>query len=322
MTVAAISGCDVSDRLEPWESSLPTAFGARVTDGQLQIWTGTPCSQVDRVSVNFYRDDAKLVLKPQAGTWAEVEHFPLNGPYGGLEVVEPLPADFDWLTAKEISLTVDSSSRLGAVPVGVAEITSIAEVVDNSADHPDDSYYFQDIGWLNPAQVAEQNRTSLLTVCTPDPAKELSLPPAFGARVTDGTLRIWTGSLCTEVNGVTLIFRPDDTKPATIDLRFGTSQTPVDFEYYTLGQQVAGMAYLESLPAGFNWRDQASLRLSVHTTNTHHSPTTDLAEVIDHSDEHPDDTYWFQDVGWLGPDQAAEQNGKTFLATCTEDPAK
>jgi hypothetical protein len=49
---------------------------------------------------------------------------------------------------------------------------------------------------------------------------------------------------------------------------------------------------------------------------------TNLATVIGESGQHPEDTYWFQDVGWLNPAQVAAQDGKTFLATCTADPAK
>ncbi len=48
--------------------------------------------------------------------------------------------------------------------------------------------------------------------------------------------------------------------------------------------------------------------------------TTELAEVIKGSAEHPDDTYWFQGVGWLNPAQVKKQDGKTFLATCTDSP--
>lgn len=321
--VAAIAGCDTSDRLELGHSSLPGVFGARVTDGQLQIWTGTPCTKVDRVSLDFYSQRARLVLKPPAGQWAAVDHFPLDGPYPGFEVVTSLPGDFDWRAAQDISLSIRSQSAgPNAVAIGSAELTSVTKMIEGSADHPDDTYYFEGFGWLNPAQVAEQNRTSLLTVCTPDPARELSLPPAFGARVTDGTLRIWAGSPCTAVNGVTLIFSPDTTKPATIELAFGKSDSPVNFEYYTLGEPIPGMETLEALPVGFDWRNQDSLQLSVHTTNTHNDPTTTLAEVMEHSADHPEDTYWFQGVGWLNPGQVAEQDGKTFLTTCTEDPAK
>ncbi|WP_458319139.1 hypothetical protein [Mycolicibacterium brisbanense] len=49
---------------------------------------------------------------------------------------------------------------------------------------------------------------------------------------------------------------------------------------------------------------------------------TDLAVVREESASHPADTYWFQDVGWLNPTQVAEQDGKTFLATCTREPKK
>jgi hypothetical protein len=50
--------------------------------------------------------------------------------------------------------------------------------------------------------------------------------------------------------------------------------------------------------------------------------SVDLAEVLRGSAQHPDGTYWFQDVGWLDQAAVADKNGKTFLATCTPEPAK
>lgn len=156
-----------------------------------------------------------------------------------------------------------------------------------------------------------------------------SLPAVFGALVTDGQLRIWTGSPCWAgapcpvTNGVTLVFKPDDSRPDVVELTLeAPADSTVDFERLTLGSPTPGLQVLEALPAGFDWRSQASLMLEVHTTGTHRVSTTDLAAVVAGSAEHPDDTYCFQGVGWLDPAAVADQNGTTFLATCTPDPAK
>jgi hypothetical protein len=165
LLLLSVSGCDFFGP-DPQAASLPPVFGARVTDGQLRLWTGTPCGQVSRVVVNFSPDSARLVLEPPEGKTAGIEQLPLDGPFPGLDVVESLPDAFDWRTSKTVLMTVDSKpAGAGSTP------TSIAELIDGSAQHSEDTYYFEGIGWLDPAQIAQQNGKSLLTVCTPDPNK-------------------------------------------------------------------------------------------------------------------------------------------------------
>jgi hypothetical protein len=162
LAVLAVSGCDFFAP-DPEAASLPPVFGARVTDGKLRLWTGTPCSGVSRVVVTFSPDGARLVLEPPAGKSADVDFLTLDGPYPALDLVESMPDGFDWHTAKTVLMLVDSPQGTGSTP------TDVAEIVDGSADHPDYTYYFQGIGWLDAAQVAAENRKSLLTVCTADP---------------------------------------------------------------------------------------------------------------------------------------------------------
>jgi hypothetical protein len=77
------------------------------------------------------------------------------------------------------------------------------------------------------------------------------------------------------------------------------------------------------LPPNFDWRAAEAVRISVDSGKTGGwGTTTQLAEVIKGSPEHPDDTYWFQGIGWLSPDEVAKQDGKTFLTTCTPSPPK
>ncbi|MGW0159739.1 hypothetical protein ACWDUN_10500 [Mycobacterium sp. NPDC003323] len=160
-----VSGCHVVGP-DPDAASLPPVFGARVTDGKLHLSTGSPCSDVSRVVVLFTPDAGRLTLEPRGGGAAEVEYLTVGGPYGELEVAEGLPHGFDWRTAEEVTLIVTSPQGSGSTP------TSIAEVIDGSTAHSEDTFYFEGIGWLNPDQVAEQNRRSLLTVCTDDPASK------------------------------------------------------------------------------------------------------------------------------------------------------
>ncbi|KAA0116892.1 hypothetical protein [Mycolicibacterium sp. P9-22] len=164
LLVFGISGCSLIGD-DPEAASLPPVFGARVTDGALQLSTGTPCGEVSRVVVLFTPDAGRLTLAPISGT-TRVDQLTVGGPYDGLRVTEPLPDGFDWRTAEEVTLIVTAPVGSGSTP------TRISEVIDGSSEHPGDTFYFQGIGWLDPQQVAEQNRRSLLTICTTDPAKQ------------------------------------------------------------------------------------------------------------------------------------------------------
>lgn len=158
---------------------------------------------------------------------------------------------------------------------------------------------------------------ALLTGC--DPLGKPSLIPSFGARVTDGKLQIFTGSHCVGVTSVSLSFEPGR---AELELS-SQAESGVEVDYFTLGGPYpAGMTVSKPLPQDFDWRNEKSMHLAPTGGNSHWGTTTDLAEIITGSDQHPPDTYWFQDVGWLNPADVAEQDGKSFLGACTADPAK
>jgi hypothetical protein len=160
--VSLVAGCD-DGRYDsaPGGAELKPAFGARVTDGQLRIWTGSECVGVTRFTLYFSPPDTRLVLEAASDQGVDVEYLALGGPYpAGLAVAEPLPADFDWRTAQEMRISVDSPTN------GWGTTTELAEVVDKSAEHSDDTYWFEGVGWLNPAQVAEQDGRTFLATCT------------------------------------------------------------------------------------------------------------------------------------------------------------
>ncbi|MBS9533422.1 hypothetical protein KIH27_07435 [Mycobacterium sp. M1] len=91
-----------------------------------------------------------------------------------------------------------------------------------------------------------------------------------------------------------------------------------EIEHFTLGGPYpAGLQVSQPLPEGFDWRAEKSMHLSLTGGSSQWGPMTDLAEVIKGSGQHPPDTYWFQDVGWLNPANVAAQDGKTFLGLCT-----
>lgn len=171
VVAAVVTACDGSDDWSPaaqFAPSLQPAFGARVTDGQLRIWTGEPCTGVTRLALTFNpdrHDRADLVLTSPSTDGAEVEYLTLGGPYPGLEVSEPLPEGFDWRNAGSLRIGISASRD------GWGSGTDLAEVAKGSAHHATDTYWFQDIGWLDAADVAAENGKTFLTTCTSDPAK-------------------------------------------------------------------------------------------------------------------------------------------------------
>lgn len=160
----------------------------------------------------------------------------------------------------------------------------------------------------------------LVSAC--DPLGRPSLEPAFGARIVDGQLAIWTGSVCHDVIQLGLTFDPNKQDSRAELMMTAPGNVGVDVDHFILGQPVPGLQVTGPLPPDFDWRSAESVRIAVVGAGEKGGwgSTTQLAEVRDHSGEHPDDTYWFQSVGWLNPGEVAAQDGKKFLATCTDSP--
>lgn len=106
VVVLPASGCETR---APFAPTLTTSWGARVTDGKLQIWTGAPCVAVKKISLSHDSEDAELVLTATDPAGADVEHLTLGGPYpAGLQVTRPWPQGVDWRTAKELTFQLDA----------------------------------------------------------------------------------------------------------------------------------------------------------------------------------------------------------------------
>ena len=169
--MGVLAACHSGNDFDPpaqFAPSLRPAFGARVDDGQLRIWTGSPCVGVTRLAVVFdlaEQDTAQSVLTSTAKMGATVDRFTVGTAPAGMSVKTPLPAGYDWQSATSATLT------LSGPPATWGSKVQLAEVKSGSATHPDDTYYFQDVGWLDAAQVKQQDGTSFLATCTADPAK-------------------------------------------------------------------------------------------------------------------------------------------------------
>lgn len=322
VVLVGVAGCDGSAREHRFGESLPRMFGVRVTDGKLRIWTGSPCPGTSDVSFIFNREGAntaELRLNPpsvEIGRNAaprpgvEAEYFTVGGPYPGFDVTEPLPAGFDALDAKTLFFAID-----GPPDVGGGTELDLAEVIKGSAQHPDDTFWFRGVGWLNPAEVAAADGKKFLALCTPDPAKDRGLPRVFGVRITDGRLRVWAGAHCLRVNAVIVTFQPGQA-----DLVFASDRSSAELRDFSVGGPYPGFRIAKALPDGFDWRTAKTVLLrAVADRDERWTTTTELAEPLSGSAVHPDDTYWFQGFGWLNPADVADHDGKAFRDVC--DPA-
>jgi hypothetical protein len=313
LSILASSACDIGKLPPKALPSLPKVVGVRVASGGLQFWIGSACPGVRRVSVLFGDAGAPELVVASPNQWGvQVDRLSIDGPYPpGMQVTKPLPDGFDWRTAGKASVDISSGIAWGGATA------ELGDVVDGSAKHPEDTFYFEEFGWLSPAEVAAKDGRDFLTLCTPDPRDEPKVPRAFGARVTDGRLEIWTGSTCLDTDQVILTFQPGQ---ADLVLE---PDGPVgqDFDRLTVGGPYPGFKVVQPLPDGFDWRTKKSLLLRVQADRNGFPSTTDLSDVLTGSTDHPGE-YFFQNVGWLSAADATAKNTKDFLNTCTREPAR
>lgn len=137
------------------------AFGARETDGKLEIWVPPGCVGVWSVELMFGRSGRDLVLTPTVGT-VSFDRFTVGGPYpSGLAVTKAPPSDFDWRTVDLLHLNV------GTTPGGFPATSVVADIVEGSGGHPDNTFFFYGVGWLDPETVAARIGKDFEGVCTP-----------------------------------------------------------------------------------------------------------------------------------------------------------
>lgn len=324
LAIAAIAvslgGCESQRGRNPYETSLPSSkFGFRVTNGQLRIWTGSPCEGTTEIVVKVRgpgSDEATLQIytptyEPGLTPGIEFEHLTLGGPYPGFNVMTPLPPGFDWRKAEYFQIDVGGPPVSRGLGRNFAPIAT--EIIVHSAEHPENTYYFPDVGWLDPAEVAAKNGNEFLTVCTPDPAKEESNQSVVGVRVTDGTLRFWTGTPCPYDAGVIISFQPGQAE--TILQK--KDHPREDVEYLTLDQPNPEFTVTHPLPRDFDWRTAKTVLFRLIDTNgLVWSKTTELATPIAESAQHPPDTYYFEGIGWLNPAEVAARDGTSMDTIC------
>lgn len=319
--LAALTGCDRLGVKSPLDPSLPSAsIGLRVDDGRLEIWTGAPCLGVTEVNLRFNRqraDEAELQLytpTPESGgitPGAEVEHVIVGGPYPHFVVTKDLPPGFDWRAAETLEFAVGGPATAGREEVDLGP--AVDGLIADSPKHPE-AYWFPDFGWLTPDEVRAGDRHEFLTLCAPDPAnEEQSRQLLFGVRAdTEGALRIWTPATCRGVEAVIVTFQPGQAD-LVLEAKRGTKG---QLEDLTLGGPYPDFDVTTALPSGFDWRTASSVMLRVDGDGGGWGVTTELAQVVADSATHPEDVYWFQGFGWLGPSDVDQQDPAAFHPIC------
>ena len=157
-----LGSCDTDP---PFAPSLPSAAGYRDDRGALQIWTGTPCAGVTRIALTFTtaEDERERIVLTAPSPGVTLERLDVAHPDRAFTVTERPSSGFDWHDAETLSLVIDADEPAWG------SVVDVADVVTGSPEHPADTYLFDDLGWKDPTDVAEENQASFLTVCTADP---------------------------------------------------------------------------------------------------------------------------------------------------------
>lgn len=152
-----------------------------------------------------------------------------------------------------------------------------------------------------------------------------SLPPAAGFRVDDGVLKLWTGTPCEGVTGLTLIFdvgSSQSTEQRWTAPRPGVLVERMDLLRTTGGSLPdtdGGLHVQKPLPADYDWTKAGWLNFSVNGPKAN-GARVDVGQVLRESAQHPSGSYLFGQRGWMDASDVQRENQKSFLTVCTPDP--
>ena len=167
---------------------------------------------------------------------------------------------------------------------------------------------------------------SVATACDTEEAPFApSLPVAAGFRVDDGVLKLWTGTPCRGVTGVTLIF--DSGTEKSTEQTWSAPRPGVALERMDLLSTAQGsspdsaepLQVEKPLPAGYDWTKADSIVFSVDGPRAY-GARVDVDQVLAESARHPSGSYLFGQVGWMDASDVQRENRKSFLTVCTPDP--
>jgi hypothetical protein len=166
---------------------------------------------------------------------------------------------------------------------------------------------------------------TVIAACDTKSQFEPSLPPAAGFRVDGGVLKLWTGTPCSGVIRLTLIF---DTGTSQSAEQVWTAPQPgVTVERMDLLATAGGsspdnggsLQVQKPLPADYDWTKAGAINFSVDGPKAF-GAKVDVAQVLRESAEHPSGSYLFGQRGWMDASDVQRENQKSFLTICTPDP--
>jgi hypothetical protein len=152
-----------------------------------------------------------------------------------------------------------------------------------------------------------------------------TLPPEAGFRVDDGVLKVWTGTPCLGVTGLTLIF--DVGSQQSTQQRWTAPQPGVPVERMDLLRTTGGsspdtgggLQVQKPLPADYDWTKAGTMDFSVDGPKAW-GAKVDVSQVLRESAQHPPGSYLFGQSGWMDASDVQRENRKSFVTVCTPDP--
>jgi hypothetical protein len=167
--------------------------------------------------------------------------------------------------------------------------------------------------------------TAVTAACDTKAQFAPSLPPAAGFRVDDGVLKLWTGTPCLGVTGLTLIFDVGSSQSTTQSWtapRPGVSVERMDLLRTAKGSTLdtdGPLQIQQPLPADYDWTKAGSITFYVNGPESN-GAKVDVAQVLRESAQHPSGSYLFGQRGWMDASDVQRENQKSFLTVCTPDP--
>ncbi|GAA1644997.1 hypothetical protein [Actinoplanes couchii] len=160
LVAVSATACETGSQLTP---PLPPAVGFRVDDGVLKLWTGTPCEGVFGMTLTFdvgtSTSTEQTWTAPKPGVRLDRMNLLPTDPGSDWQIEDPLPAGYDWTTAQWLNFAVQGPESWGAR-------TEVAKIIGESPEHPPESYLFGANGWMNAAEVQQENGKSFMTICS------------------------------------------------------------------------------------------------------------------------------------------------------------
>lgn len=144
---------------------------------------------------------------------------------------------------------------------------------------------------------------ALLAACDPISAPLMRYQAAFRP-LDDGGLRIWSVQDCPGVREVRLEIEEADDRPEDSWVLRSTREAGTTFTGLTLGEVPDGFEVSPEWPADPAWSEAKTVKIRVKTaaggqTSSYVSVDAMLAEA----DDHGEDEYYVEDVGWLTQDE-------------------